>query len=34
MGVALGSNYDLDLLIGMSALYCQPDFILGKNYTF
>lgn len=34
MGVAPGSNYYLDLLIGMSALYCQPDFILGEDYTF
>ena len=33
-GVALGSNYYLDLFIVMSALYCQADFILGEDYTF
>lgn len=34
MGVALGSNYYLDLPTGMSALYCQPDFILRGDCTF
>lgn len=31
MGVVLGSNYYLDLLIGMNALYCEPDFLLGED---
>lgn len=34
MGVALGSNYYLDLRIGMNALYCRPDFLLGEDCTF